>query len=215
MMMTAIVTVVAAYLIGSVNFAVIFTRLFEDRDVRDYGSGNAGATNALRVAGVLPGTLTFVCDLLKGFVACEMGKYVFDYMSANGFEGALPIYGAYLCGVACMLGHLYPIFFQFRGGKGVSTGVGIFLVCSTPAILIGLAIFIVTFLLTRIVSISSLAAVVVVVVLSFVFHDAGAALAPQIIMSLIMGCLIVARHSSNIQRLLNGEEKKINFGGKS
>lgn len=215
MIMTAVVTVIAAYLIGSVNFAVIFTRLFTDRDVRDFGSGNAGATNTLRVAGIVPGLLTFLCDVLKGLLACSLGHYIFEYMLKQGINRAMPIYGAYLCGLACMVGHVFPIFFQFKGGKGVAISVGIYLICSTPAIIIGLLFFAVMVLLTRIVSASSLLATVVVVVFSFVFRDSVAEATPQILMSLAMGTIIFLRHASNIQRLLNGEEKKLNFKGMS
>ncbi|MCQ2450107.1 MAG: glycerol-3-phosphate 1-O-acyltransferase PlsY [Clostridia bacterium] len=215
MIMTAVVTVIAAYLIGSVNFAVIFTRLFTDRDVRDFGSGNAGATNTLRVAGIVPGLLTFLCDVLKGLLACTLGHYIFEYMLKQGINWAMPIYGAYLCGLACMVGHVFPIFFQFKGGKGVAISVGIYLICSTPAIIIGLLFFAVMVLLTRIVSASSLLATVVVVVFSFVFRDSVAEATPQILMSLAMGTIIFLRHASNIQRLLNGEEKKLNFKGMS
>ncbi len=214
MIMTALVTVVGAYLLGSINFAVIFTHLFAGRDVRDFGSGNAGATNTLRVAGVLPATLTFVCDLLKGTLACWVGSRIFDYMFSQGVHWAFPIYGAYFCGVACMLGHLFPIFFGFRGGKGVAIGVGIYLICSTPAILIGVAVFLIVMLFSRIVSISSIIGTVVVVIGSFVFHNPQAELAPQILLSLTMGIMIIMKHIPNIQRLLNGEEKKISFGGK-
>ena len=81
MIMTVIVTAFAAYLIGSINFAVIFAKAFLKKDVRDMGSGNAGTTNVMRNAGFLPGALTFVCDVLKGFLACYMGQYVFEYIS--------------------------------------------------------------------------------------------------------------------------------------
>ena len=80
MAMTVIVTIIAAYLIGSINFAVIFAKAFMKKDVRELGSGNAGATNVMRNAGILPGGLTFICDALKGFVACYMGRVIFDYI---------------------------------------------------------------------------------------------------------------------------------------
>ena len=91
MLMTAVITAIGAYLLGSINFAVIFTKLFIKQDVRELGSGNAGTTNAMRVAGPLPGILTFVCDALKGFVACGMGYLIFKYMVSLGFDWAQPI----------------------------------------------------------------------------------------------------------------------------
>lgn len=209
MFMTALVTIVCAYLIGSINFAVIFTKLFTKRDVRDFGSGNAGTTNAMRVAGPLPGILTFVCDALKGFVACIIGLYIFKYMHSQGFDWAQPIYGAYMCGAACMAGHMFPVFFGFKGGKGVAVSVGIFAVCCWQAIAIGLTVFAIMLIITKIVSLSSLTATVTVVLLSIVFRDTTAQLWPQILLSAAMGCAVFSKHTANIRRLIAGEESKI------
>lgn len=214
MIMTAFVAVLGAYLIGSINFAVIFTRAFTHTDVRDYGSGNAGTTNVMRVGGMTPGILTFVCDALKGFVACFAGKLLFEYIfTQTAAEWAMPIYGAYICGVACMLGHVFPVFFGFKGGKGVATSVGIFAVCCPIAIIIGLAVFAVSVLISRIVSLSSLIATVVVVVLSMVFYSnqSGAMLLPQAVLAVCMGVIVFLKHSENIKRLITGDEKKLNI----
>ncbi len=210
MIMTAVITVIGAYLLGSINFAVIFTRCFTNSDVRDFGSGNAGTTNAMRVGGVLPGVLTFACDILKGFVACYVGRVMFGYIASNSSAlYAVPIYGAYLCGVACILGHVFPIFFDFKGGKGVAVSVGIYLVCCPIAILIGLAIFAVSFIISRIVSLSSLIATVIVIVLSLILYDTSALFMPQAVLSAVMGVIVILKHSENIKRLLAGEEKKL------
>lgn len=210
MIMTAIITVIAAYLIGSINFAVIFTKIFTHRDVRDFGSGNAGTTNVMRVGGFWPGALTFLCDALKGFAACTLGRVMFDYIANNAqSEWALPIYGAYICGVACMLGHVFPIFFGFKGGKGVATSVGIFAVCCPVAIISGLACFAIVLLISKMVSLSSLAATVVVVVLSVIFANDGGAVLPQALMSIVMGIIVYVKHIGNIKRLIAGTEKKI------
>lgn len=215
MLITAIITIIAAYLIGSINFAVIFSNAFLKKDVRSMGSGNAGTTNVMRNAGFLPGALTFICDALKGFVATFLGKAVFSYMlNAQGVDWALPIYGAYICGLACMLGHIFPIFFQFKGGKGVATSVGIFAICSPIAIISGLSVFALSTIITKIVSFSSLLATVVVVVLSIIFNDNSAALWPQAILSIIMGALVFFKHSENIKRLIAGTESKIGKGKK-
>lgn len=209
MLITAIVTVVAAYLIGSINFAVIFSKAFTKNDVRNIGSGNAGTTNVMRTAGFLPGALTFICDALKGFVAVFIGKLVFQYMFQNGIEWAAPIYGAYICGLACMLGHVFPIFFQFKGGKGVATSVGIYSICCPIAIISGLVVFAVSTIVSKIVSLSSLLATVVVVVLSVIFYDSSAWIVPQVVLSLCMGLIVVLKHTGNIKRLLSGTENKI------
>lgn len=215
MFMTIIVTVVAAYLIGSINFAVIFAKAFTKKDVREMGSGNAGATNVIRNAGVLPGILTFVFDALKGFAASYMGKVIFDYVyNTTGNELANGIVGAFLCGCFCMLGHVFPFFFGFRGGKGVATSVGIFAVCCPVAIIIGLIVFAVTLIVSKYVSLSSVFAAVTVVVLTFFLCDKTAVVLPQIILALAMGVIVILKHRDNIKRLIAGTESKLTFGGK-
>lgn len=215
MVITALVTVVAAYLIGSISFAVIFAKAFMKKDVRELGSGNAGATNVLRNAGVVPGLLTFLCDALKGFAASYMGYAIFDYIhTQTNIEWSYAIYGAYLCGAACMLGHILPIFFEFKGGKGVATSVGIFAVCCPIAIIIGLAVFILCVIFTRYVSLGSVLAATVVVIFSIIFYNDAANILPQIILAAIMGAMVIGKHKGNIKRLLNGTESKVKFGGK-
>ncbi len=215
MLITAVITVIAAYLIGSVNFAVIFAKAFLKKDVREMGSGNAGTTNVMRNAGFLPGALTFICDALKGFVAAGLGKLVFAYIfDTVGAGWALPIYGAYICGAACMLGHVFPIFFQFKGGKGVATSVGIFAVCCPIAIILGLAVFALVTIISKIVSLSSLVATVTVVVLSLIFYDKSASILPQALLCIGMGVLVFLKHKENIKRLISGTESKIGKGGK-
>ena len=206
----AFLTVVLAYMIGSINFAIIFTNAFVHRDVRDYGSGNAGMTNVLRVVGKKAGILTFICDALKGLVACLIGRLVFAYLlSTTGNEIFNPVYGAYICGVAVMLGHVFPLFFGFKGGKGVAVSVGIFLICNPIAIISGLATFGILLLTTRIISISSLSATVIVVSFSMIFYFHTAEFWPQAIGAFIMGAIVFLKHAENIGRLIRGEEKKL------
>jgi len=212
-MLIAILVIIVAYLIGSINFAVIFSALFMKKDVREMGSGNAGTTNVMRNGGFLPGALTFIFDALKGFAAVYIGKIAFAHILAETQAAwAQPIYGAYICGVFCMLGHIFPIFFQFKGGKGVATSVGIFSVCSPIAIISGLAVFAAVTFISKIVSLASLIATVTVVVLSAIFHDDSALLWPQILMAVIMGAMVFIKHKENIKRLIAGNENKI--GGK-
>lgn len=206
MYLAAVAAVVIAYLLGSINFAVIFANAFLKKDVRELGSGNAGTTNVMRTAGFLPGALTFVCDALKGFAACFIGKMLF----IHAYPDTIPwIYVAYMCGVACMLGHVFPIFFGFKGGKGVATSVGIFAVCCPIAIIIGLTVFALMVLLTKIVSLSSLIATVTVISLSLVFYDSDANIALPAVLSISMGAIVFLKHKDNIKRLIKGEEKKI------
>lgn len=206
MILYAVLAVVVAYLLGSVSFAIIFTKIFTKTDIRESGSGNAGTTNVMREGGFLPGILTFIFDALKGFVACYLGKLVFAY-AFDSIEWG--IYGAFLCGVACMLGHVFPIFFQFRGGKGIATSVGIFAVCCPIAIVCGLTVFALGVLITKLVSLSSLIATVTVVSLTIIFYNHEALFWPQAVLALVMGIIVVLKHSENIKRLINGSENKI------
>ena len=206
----AVGAVIFAYLVGSVNFAVIIGRIFLGKDVRDVGSGNAGATNVLRSAGIVPGILTFLLDAFKGFVACFIGKLVFEYLfkvTENNMYN--PAVGVYLCVLAVMLGHIFPIFFGFKGGKAVAVSVGTYAVCCYPAILVGLAVFAISLIISKMVSISSLLATVTVVSLSIVFMDFNAPFIPQIICTVLAGTIVFVKHKDNIIRLKNGTEKKI------
>ncbi len=204
-MIYAALSVILAYILGSISFAIILSKLFLKKDVREMGSGNAGTTNVMRTGGFKLGALTFLGDVLKGFVACLIGKLVF----ANKIDDEWAIYGAFICGLACMLGHVFPVFFQFKGGKGIATSVGIFVVCCWPAILIGLAVFALGVWLTKIVSISSIAAAVTVVVCTMVFSNPIALFWPQALLATLMGILVILKHSENIKRLINGTEKKL------
>ena len=204
---------IAAYLLGSINFAVIMSSAFLKKDVREMGSGNAGTTNVMRNAGFLPGALTFIGDVLKGLASSLIGKFAFGYIySQTTSAWALPVYGAYFCGLLCIIGHSFPVFFQFRGGKGVATSVGIYGVCSPIAMVLGLSTFAVSLSISKIVSFSSILAAAITVIVSIIFRDDTAALMPQAVMSAIIGLIIVLKHKDNIKRLLNGTESKI--GGK-
>lgn len=205
-----LLTVVVAYFIGSINFAVIYSKAFIHKDVRDFGSGNAGMTNVLRVVGPVAGTLTFICDALKGLAAGIIAKYVFSVLQAfYGAEWLNPVYGAFICGLACMIGHIYPVFFGFKGGKGVAVSVGIFAVCCPIAIISGLVCFLIVLAISRIISISSLLATIVVVSVSIIFNDSTALLWPQAVCTVLMGALVFIKHKENIVRLSRGEEKKL------
>ncbi len=206
----AALSISTAYLLGSISFAIIFTKAYANKDVRDFGSGNAGMTNVLRVVGKTAGALTFLGDILKGYLACQIGQHIFGYLqNITGNDIFNPIYGAYICGLVCMLGHIFPIYYDFKGGKGVAVSVGIFAVCCPIAIACGLACFLVVLLISRIISISSLCATVVVVTLSMVFYNSSAMFWPQAALAVAMGVLVIVKHRENIGRLIRGEEKKL------
>lgn len=210
-MIIALSAVILAYLLGSINFAVIFSKLLKHNDIRESGSGNAGTTNVMRVNGFLPGALTFIFDALKGFAACEIGLVIFEeYVTGDATSiWSLPYAGAYFCAVACIIGHIFPLFFKFRGGKGVATCVGIFSVCCPVAIIAGLVVFTVVTVVSRYVSLGSLVATVVVITLATVFRNAETPAVIQIICCVIMAALIYYKHIGNIKRLIKGTENRI------
>ncbi len=209
MIVLAIAAPIVAYLIGSISFAVIFTKYFCKTDVREHGSGNAGTTNVLRVAGKTAGIMTFVCDALKGAVAALLGLFVYRYVFQN--NEVMVMYGKYICAVACMLGHAFPIWFGFKGGKCAATSVGIFAVCCPIGIGIGLVGYALNMLITRIVSMSTLIATVLVVGFSIGLNGFDGKEPDYVIisLSLIAGAIVFLRHKDNIKRLIKGEEKKL------
>ncbi len=210
----AVLTVISAYLIGSINFAVIFTKAFDHTDVRNYGSGNAGTTNVLRVSGAKAGALTFIADALKGAVACLIGLIIFKYVL---YSPDMPyfnsVYGRFFCAFSCMIGHCWPVFFEFRGGKAAATSVGIFAVCCPPAIVLGLVGFAICFLFTKMVSVGSLVATVIVVVVTIIYAFLGLSenINPYIVSAIMLACgaIVFYRHKDNIVRILNGTEKRL------
>ena len=204
---------IGAYLIGSISFAVLLSKIFVDKDVRDYGSGNAGMTNVMRAIGVLPGILTFVLDFAKGFVAAGVGKIVFQNLSLAfpDAQFATALNGALIGAVACMIGHVFPLFFNFKGGKGVATGCGAFLAVCPITTVFGLGIFAIIFIISRIISISSLSGTLAVVVTSMIFSDLNSGFIGfiQVVLHIIPCALIFIKHKDNILRLVRGEEKKL------
>ena len=112
---------VGSYVFANVNFAVLFSKIFKKSDVRDYGSGNAGAANMFRVYGLRMGAITFVCDVLKGVIPCVLARYAFF----NGCGTDVAIQAGYLAGLFAVVGHIFPVFYHFKGGKGVATAIGV------------------------------------------------------------------------------------------
>ena len=218
-----LLTAVAAYLLGSISFAVIFTKLFIGRDIRDFGSGNAGATNVFRSVGIRAGICTFVCDFSKGAAAILLGRLIFKAFAPAGLanDAEMSQLGACIAGLFALLGHIYPVFFGFRGGKGILTAGGIIFVISWQTLLMLLLIFAVIFLLTRIVSVGSIAVAVAYPILTTIYNIRNYSADPlnssrygvimQIAVSVIMAAIVIYMHRSNIRRLMNGTESKMVF----
>lgn len=205
-----IIAVLFSYFLGSVSFAVVFSRAFSHKDVRDYGSGNAGMTNVLRSVGVLPGVLTFLCDFLKGVAAVLIGRYlIFAFADPMGI--IIPEYTAFFCGMACQLGHIFPVFYGFRGGKSVSTSVAILFMIDWRAGLIAILTFALMLIITKIVSASSIVGALTAP-FSLWFLLSGSH--PETIVAEVLLCawivaVLVVAHWQNIGRIFRGEEKKL------
>ncbi|MDO4742611.1 MAG: glycerol-3-phosphate 1-O-acyltransferase PlsY [bacterium] len=207
------VAVVISYLIGSVSFAVIFSKIFANKDVRNYGSGNAGMTNVVRAVGVLPGILTLVFDFLKGFIPCYIvGNYLFEsILSETQLWWAQPQIFAQVCGLGCMLGHIFPVFFKFKGGKAVATIAGVYLACNWKVLAVAVGIFVVVFLITRTVSMGSVLAVGVCPFLMMFLYNPGYSVVLQVLLVTASAALVVGKHKDNIVRILNHTEKPLSF----
>ena len=210
--MIYVIMAIIAYLIGSVNFSVIFSKKFAGFDVREKGSGNAGSTNMLRSVGKKAAALTLVCDVLKGVVAIVIAIIVGNIIQDSNKELLLQI-----AGIAVVLGHTFPIFFQFKGGKGVATSLGILLMSNWQIGLICLVFALVLMALTRMVSLGSCAAAVLFPVLTLFINDHYTVLtegkqgSTYLVYSIIMAVIVLFNHRSNIKRILNGTENKFSF----
>ncbi len=148
-----ILTGVLAYLIGSINFAIIVTRLFAKKDIRDFGSGNAGMTNVLRTLGKGPAVLVTLGDFCKGVLAVLLGHLILRFLG-----GGIPFYADYLIGLLVMLGHCFPLFYGFRGGKGILVSAGVILMLDWRVLIVIFSTFLIVVAITRIVSLGSIAA---------------------------------------------------------
>lgn len=188
-------TVGAAYLIGSLSFATILVKLFHGIDVRHHGSGNAGATNVLRTVGKRLAVATLLLDALKGAVAVLLMRFVTPDPAWMAAAGA-----------AAILGHVFPAFFRFRGGKGVATAVGAFLLVSPLAVLVVAAVFFAVVATTRLVSLGSVtAACLLPVVMGLLFHARDA----EVIAAAATTVLLVVSHRENVKRLVAGTERRL------
>jgi glycerol-3-phosphate acyltransferase PlsY len=196
---TFIALLIFAYLLGSIPWGLILARIFARDDIRLKGSGNIGATNVLREAGVLPGLLTLAADFLKGAIPVYLALLSFD--STNGSADI------YLSGIAlaAFLGHLYPIYLKFRdGGKGIATAAGCFAVVAPSAVLVAFGVFVVMLCVARRVSVASLAAAAILPAAIWLTTDSAIMTAAACVSALF----IFLRHQDNLKRLVAGKEPK-------
>src|SRR5579859_508397 len=208
MPMDYIIVPAIAYLIGSIPFGYILVRLFKKQDIRTTGSGNIGATNVARTAPVL-GIATLVLDALKGYLPTfVLSAYAYDHAHVS-HRSLL----AALAALFAVLGHMFPVWLGFRGGKGVATAAGVFLVLCPQAIGLSLLVFLVVFVVTRYVSLASILATACFPVFAYGFlRSATWDTRPLLAVSILISLLIIVKHHENIRRLVSGTENK--FGKK-
>lgn len=211
-MIVYVITTILAYLIGSISFSVIISKKMAGFDVREKGSGNAGSTNVLRTVGKKAGALTLLCDALKGVVAILIA-YIVGLIFDESIDNALLVQ---LAGIAVIVGHTFPVFFKFKGGKGVATALGVLLITNWHIGLICLVFALVLIILTRMVSLGSIAAAILFPVLIICMPPTleSAYLVKEgsyIIYAIILAIIVVYNHRSNVKRLLTGTENKLDF----
>ncbi len=192
-----VVLTISAYLFGAIPTGLLLTRLFGKEDIRKAGSGNIGATNVYRVAGRTLGIVTLIGDCLKGVIPVVIAQQVFDLTGTS----------LGLVALAAFVGHCFPIYLGFKGGKGVATALGIFLVLSPLAVLTVLVVFALFLWRWRYISLASIAAATAIA--PAVYLTTGSL--PILTVTLVIATLVIWRHKGNIERLRNGTENRFNF----
>ena len=215
-----LVTALIAYLFGSISFAVIFTKMSSKKDIRDMGSGNAGFTNVLRSVGVAPAVFTLLFDFLKGVIAGFIGSWIFSTIEVSNtiLADELVVYGGFIGGVFAIIGHMYPVYFGFKGGKGIVTAAALMAVTDWRVFLMIVATFLILFFATKIISLASITCAALYGPYTFIisyFFDYKAGEFPlryvllTSFLALFLGIFVIIKHKENIKRLIRGEEKKI------
>ena len=200
--MSTIILIIVAYILGSVPNALWIGKVFKGIDIREHGSKNTGSTNAARVLGAKLGILTLILDISKGAIPVALSLF----MKADLLENITGISNLdfIMIGIFAIVGHSFSIFMKFKGGKAVATTVGVFTVLVPKALLLAAVVFFVIFALTRYVSVSSItAAISLPIFIFFLYGDI-----PYTVFGGIITILIIVKHKSNIQRLLNGTESR-------
>ena len=214
-----LICMIGPYLLGSLNFAVIISKIFYHDDIRKYGSGNAGATNMLRTYGKGAGAATMILDMLKCVVSVFFCMLLLPPISMidpeTGIVVSYQFHPAYIGGLACILGHIFPCFYKFKGGKGVAS-VAMMMLCTSPILFLIMFVFFAIIVIgTKYVSLGSVMCMALYpILLNSLGYPIGAKGFPVII-ALILAALIIFMHRENIKRIMNGTESKISFSKKS
>jgi glycerol-3-phosphate acyltransferase PlsY len=208
--MLPVALVVAAYLIGSIPFSFLVAKAFAGKDVRQFGSGNVGATNVARTAGRGAGVLALVLDLAKGWSAVTAATWIVSQKSWPFAPGLLPWqmreFWIGLAGVLAVLAHMFPVWLHFHGGKGVATAAGVVLALDPVVMLAAILVFAIVLLAFRYVSLASMVTAAAIPLL-FRFLVPGPPFW-RIVMSIVIGTAVILKHHSNIARIIDGTERK-------
>ena len=196
--------IVISYLLGSLPTGFLIGKYLKNIDLRTIGSGSTGATNVLRNVGKWPALFVFIIDVGKGFIAVTIAKELANQGLIDSNQGLIEV----LAGISAISGHIWPIWLKGKGGKAVATGLGMFLALSWKVGLASLGIFLIVLAKSKFVSLSSIAAAILLPI--FMFFNLGNASHPYFVISLIVSLLVIWKHRTNINRLLKGEESKIN-----
>jgi len=196
--------IVISYLVGSIPVAVWIGKKCRGIDIREHGSQNAGATNTFRVFGQKLGWIVLTLDVTKGFFASILPLFIADNYSENQL-----LLFQLVTSLACIIGHVFPIFAQFRGGKGVASSLGIIIGINPVSAAISLGIFMIIFLLFKFVSLGAIVTAISYPFVSFFLVKEDTHV--MIIFSILLGFLIIISHRKNIKRLINGEESRMNL----
>ena len=198
--------IIVAYFLGSISFSVIFSRKFAGFDVRDKGSKNAGTTNVLRTVGTKVAALTLVCDVLKGVFAVLLAMLAGKIWTDSNIEITTNL--TYLAGFFAILGHTFPIFFEFRGGKGVATALGVLITLNWKIGLICLIFALIIIAFTKMVSVGSLLAAVLYPILTIFMGEVSFI---PVLISILIALLVIFNHRENLKRIKDGTENKISL----
>ncbi len=219
--MILFVALLISYFLGAIPSGFILGKILKKIDIREHGSKNIGATNVLRTLGVLPGIISLIFDFFKGFFAVEIGRLLLaqscehtifgfkpylDYTNPQTYQIAIVAIG-----LVAIIGHIYPVFLKFKGGKGMATGAGVLMNLLPIPLLIAIGVFLVIAALSRYISLASLCAVLSFWIVELIRNIPNFNEIPLFVLTTCITVLIIYRHKENIIRLRKGEESKISF----
>lgn len=200
MVVAAFLIIVTAYLFGSINFAIIISGKQYKQDIRNFGSKNAGMTNMMRTYGKKAAGYTLLGDALKAVAACLIGRILLGHL------------GAYIAGLFCILGHIFPVYYKFKGGKGVVTTAIAILMCDPIVFLILIVLFVIIVAFTKYISLGSVICVMLYpILLDRISRILTGQTTPYAVFAILVALLVVFKHWTNIKRLLQGKESKFSF----